>query len=810
MLYLNNITFLNLQKYWNIDLLMQQLTIYQQQGTYANMINLLQDPVSVFAYRKQFPDMTIFLNIQELGIDVSLNIPNPNQIQSWKLQGIYQQLLASSPIITSVNDILCQVAQNIQLKYKFYEIVKITQVQNPITLMTMDQIEVIMDVRQLVDGQRYILKVVEAMIEPQKQIQQIVPQLPTAIPPAKTDLAPLKSDLQKLANQDQLANQAKSNQNQPQSQNRNQAQADIFKPKQSSKPASQNSQNNKSNATTTEKVLLQKQTLQQQLQQIKPIFEEVNRHSSLGEEYSNYEKIEAQKNIQQLINQKPNSSNLNQKQGQGKDQLFNKVQQLVELQQKCQTIVQNRDECIKEEASTAQSSFTYQDETNKEVKINPQLIKQIQSYNGILSPIPNSKFKPENILNKQQFQRIKTEQGEEDASKPFQFVRYSKEEMEVQHLRNFVPFFPLTPVPFNMGPNLKRKYQSDLTVDTPEFEDFANDIQELNNRDSLIQKVKQLSIQRGFKLNPHNLTYSCIQFTCTKICKIRHEDQNSQSNLETITCPFQVVYDRTLESEISTYLDETTQQETSQMLLKRLGTYFLHRYRSYHNHDLDLNLIYSDLAEQVPQVAKVGKANLSINKQTKMYDYAMEVNRDLIYGSKNFEKYAVDNTGSRYIWFLSQTNSKLVAFKDQDPQHIQEADDNDHFSSQIGERPYAVFDIILQSCINKIRKQKIDLSKMKLKRKRNLNSNLTLEAILGKRHERFESEEEELNQIQNQTQQVNNSNNGTNNQASGNANSVYSSHYKKHQLQMRRKTYEELILGTSDEGDDNKIYQSYY
>jgi len=80
-------------------------------------------------------------------------------------------------------------------------------------------------------------------------------------------------------------------------------------------------------------------------------------------------------------------------------------------------------------------------------------------------------------------------------------------------LKGFVPPIQGIPIPRK----LREKFdylnmeKTDFWVETPDFLEFASDLHLLRNRDDLVQHLRNIALQRGFKLN---LPYGYIDFSC--------------------------------------------------------------------------------------------------------------------------------------------------------------------------------------------------------------------------------------------------------------------------------------------------------
>ena len=154
-------------------------------------------------------------------------------------------------------------------------------------------------------------------------------------------------------------------------------------------------------------------------------------------------------------------------------------------------------------------------------------------------------------------------------------------------------------------------------METPEFYEFSNSLGFISQRDKLVQRVKSLSIERGFRLNSLNGKQECrFLFTCSKSAKSYFNKKALPE--DKVFCPFMMLFSKY-------YLDQkefnyelnfknyNIMQGLGQERLDNLrmardeGLYFLLAYRPYHNHSLDLPLINSDLYLKVPEVVKPGK-----------------------------------------------------------------------------------------------------------------------------------------------------------------------------------------------------------
>ena len=109
-------------------------------------------------------------------------------------------------------------------------------------------------------------------------------------------------------------------------------------------------------------------------------------------------------------------------------------------------------------------------------------------------------------------------------------------------------------------------------------------------------RVKQLSIAKGFKLQ----TVACrsenkMIFTCTK--SGRSYFHKTARPEDKVYCPFMIAYHQHFKS--SCQSREPTDYDN--------GFFYLQKYKSYHNHDIDEHLATSDLWQEVPQTVRAGK-----------------------------------------------------------------------------------------------------------------------------------------------------------------------------------------------------------
>jgi hypothetical protein len=82
-----------------------------------------------------------------------------------------------------------------------------------------------------------------------------------------------------------------------------------------------------------------------------------------------------------------------------------------------------------------------------------------------------------------------------------------------------------------------------LLVQTPDFWDFANEVKNITNKNTLIWKVKKFSMERGFRgklsIQPNDAKQSSIIMICNKSGKSTAKNPSIKAE-----CPFYVHYER--------------------------------------------------------------------------------------------------------------------------------------------------------------------------------------------------------------------------------------------------------------------------
>ncbi|KEJ82752.1 hypothetical protein OXYTRIMIC_080 [Oxytricha trifallax] len=344
-----------------------------------------------------------------------------------------------------------------------------------------------------------------------------------------------------------------------------------------------------------------------------------------------------------------------------------------------------------------------------------------------------------------------------------------------------------------------------MQVMTPEFEIFANEINESNItvKDDLIFEVSKLAFERGFQLNQGSMYQTQIHLSCIKTTRIK--SANPECIDDIVNCPFQLVYERAPKLEPINYEEQNedglikdknsqnskNSEDNCSIVRRDHGNFYLHKYRPYHNHKLQTNS-----NEILPQNQKLEEPyDMRRIEHVIMKDHLLQIQNN-----KKQAKFQLQDRSLLFMLSLQKSNTKLIKLKyEQNPQILIELEDQ-YSSSQPTvdvnfERTKILnsYGDILDNLIRRLQKNKLNLDFLKpqmLTSKTQDTSHLIFnnngqnqqpqpvrsrnKPVLGKRFTREELDQH-LNKIQTKTQ----------------------------------RTYEDLIIGTSEDEAKEERQQNH-